>query len=75
MSSHAQKNCFHKLKNPKRQDEDSGGVNLTPCNPSKPQSSRTLFAPARRNRKQPSSSDRDQDQELTLEKTSMKLFV
>ncbi len=75
MSSHAKTSCFHKLKNSRGHDKDSGGVTLTPRNPSKPQFSKTLSAPARQSRKQPSSSDRDELQEPTLQRTTMKLSV
>ena len=50
-------------------------MNLIPRNPSKPQSSKTLFAPARQNRKPPLSSDHDELQEPTLQRTPMKLSV
>ncbi len=75
MSSHAQTSCSHKSKNLRGHDEDSGGVTLTSRNPSKPQSSKTLSAPARQSRKPPSSSDRDELQEPTLQKTPIKLSV
>ncbi len=75
MFSHAQTSRSHKSKNLRGHDEDSGGVNLTPRNPSKPQSLKTLSAPARQSRKPPSSSDRDELQEPTLKKTPMKLSV
>ena len=57
MSSHAQIKRSHKLQNPRENDEDSGGLTFTPCNPSKPESSKTLSAPARQSREPPSSSD------------------
>ena len=72
MSSHLQTSCSHKSKNPRGHDEDSGGVILTSRNPSKPQSSKTLSAPARQSLKPPSSSDRDGLQEPTLQKNPMK---
>ncbi len=75
MSSHAQTSRSHKSKNSRGYDEDSGGVTLIPCNPSKPQSSKTLSAPARQNREPPSSSDCNKLQELTLQRTPMNLSV
>ncbi len=36
MSSHARTSCSHKSKNPRENNEDSVGVNLTPRNSSKP---------------------------------------
>ena len=75
MSSHAPTNRFYKLKNPRRHDEDSGGVNLTLRNLSKPQSSKTLSASARQSRKPSPSSDHDRLQEPTLQQTPMKLSV
>ncbi len=75
MSSHAWSGHSYKSKKLRGHDEDSGGVNLTPHNPSKPQSSKTLSAPARQSRKPPSSIDCDKFQELTLQRTSMKLSV
>ncbi len=75
MSSHAQTSRSHKSKNPRGHDEDSGGMTLTPRNSSKPLSLKTLSAPARQSREPPSSSDRDELQEPTLQRTPMKLFV
>ncbi len=75
MSSQAQTSRFHKLKNPKGHDEDSGRVTLIPRNPSKPQSLKKLFAPAKQSREPLSSSDRDELQKPTLQKTPMKLSV
>ena len=75
MFSHAQTSRSHKSKNPRGHDEDSGGVTLTPRNPSKPLSLKTLSAPARQSREPPSSSDCDELQEPTLQKTPMKLFA
>ncbi len=75
MSSHAQTSRSHKSKNLKGHDEDSGGMTLTPRNPSKPLSLKTLSAPARQSREPPSSSDRDELQEPTLQRTPMKLSV
>ncbi len=71
MYSHAQTSRFHKLKNPRKHDKDSGGVTLTPHNPLKPQSSKTLSITARQSRKPPSSGDCDELEEPTLEKTLM----
>ena len=75
MFSHAQRSRSHKLKNPRRHDEDLGGVTLTPCNPSKLQSSKTLSVPARKNCEPSSSGDRDKLLEQTLQRTPMKLSV
>ncbi len=75
MASHAQTSRSYKSKNPKRHDEDSGGVSLTSHNPSKPQSLKTLYAPAGQSREPPLSSDRDKLQEPTLQRTPMKLSV
>ena len=75
MSSHAQSSRSHKSKNPRGHDEDPSGVTLAPCNPSKLQSSKALSATARQNRKPPSSSDHDELQELTLQKTAIKPFA
>ncbi len=75
MFSHTQTSRSHKSKNPRGHDKDSGGVNLTPRNPSKPLSLKTIFVPARQKREPPSSSDRDELQEPTLQKTPMKLSV
>ncbi len=75
MFSHAQTSRSHKSKNPKGPNEDSGGVNLTLCNPSKPQYLKTLFAPARQSREPTSSNDHDEIQEPTLKRTPMKLSV
>ncbi len=75
MFSHTQTSRSHKSKNPKGHDEDSGGVTLTPCNPSKPLSLKTLSAPARQSREPPSLSDRDELQEPTLQRIPMKLSV
>ncbi len=74
-SSYAQTSCPHKSKNHKRHNEDLSGETLTPRNPSKPQSSKTLFAPAGQSGEPPSSSDCDKFQEPTLQKTLMKLSV
>ncbi len=68
-------NYFHKSKNPKGHDEDSSGVNFTPRNPSKPQSLKTLSAPARQSREPLPSSDRGELQAPTLQRTLMKLSV
>ena len=75
MSSHARTNRFYKSKNPRGHDEDSGGVNLTLRYPSNPQSSNTISAPARQSREPSLSSDRDELQEPTLQRTPMKLSV
>ena len=75
MSSHARTNLYYKSKNPRGQDEDSGGVDLTICNPSRPQSSKRISAPVRQSRKPSLSSDRNELQEPTLQKTPMKLFI
>ncbi len=75
MFSHAQISRSHKSKNPIGHDEDSGGVTITPRNPSKPQSSKTVSALARQSRKPPSSSDCDKLHEPTLQRTPMKLSV
>ncbi len=75
MFSHPQTSCSHKLKNPRGHNEDSGGVTLTPRNPSKPLPLKTLSAPAKQSREPPSSSDRDKLQEPTLQRTPMKLSV
>ncbi len=75
MSSHAQTSRSHKSKNPWRHDEYSGGVNLTPQNSSKPQSSKTLFAPAKQTHKSRSTRDRDELQEPTLLRNSIKISV
>ncbi len=75
MSSHARTSSSHKSKNSKGHDEDSSGANLTPCNPSKPQSSKTLSAPAKQSHEAPSSGDRNELQEPALQRTSMKLSV
>ncbi len=61
--------------NPRGHDEDPGRVNLTPRNPSKTQSSKTISTPARQNRKPPPSSDRDEHQKTTLQKSPMKFSV
>ena len=73
MSSHARISCSHKSKNLRGNDEDSGGVNLTLNNPSKPQSLKTLSAPARQSRERLSSSNRNKLQELTIQRTPIKL--
>ena len=73
MFSLAQTSCSHKSKNPREHDEDSGGVTLTPRNPSKFQSSKTLSVPARQNREPSSLSDCDELQKPTLKRTPMKL--
>ena len=75
ISSHARANRFYKSKNPRGHDEDSGGVNLTLRYPSNPQSSNTISAPARQSREPSLSSDRDELQEPTLQRTPMKLSV
>ncbi len=75
MFSHTQISCSHKSKNHREHDEDSGGMTLTPRNPSKPLFLKTLSAPARQSREQPSSSNRDELQQPTLKKTPMKLYV
>ncbi len=75
MFSHAQISRSHKSKNLRGHYEDSGGVTLNPRNPSKSQSLNTLAAPARQSRKPLSSSDRDELQELTLQRTPMKPSV
>ncbi len=75
MSSHAQTNCSHKSKNPRRHDEESGGVTFTLRNPSNPQSLKTLSAPAKQIREPPSSTDCNELQEPTLKRTPMKLSV
>ncbi len=75
MSSHPQTSRSHKSKNLRGHDEDSVGVTLTPRNPSKPLSLKTISASARQSREPPLSSDRDELQEPTLQKTPMKLSV
>ncbi len=75
MSSHAQTSRSHKSNNPRGHDEDSGGVTLTPRNPSKPLFLKTLSVPARQSREPSSSSDRNELQEPTLQRTPMKLSV
>ena len=50
-------------------------MTVTPRNPSKIQSSKTLSAPAKQSRKPPPSSDRDELQMSTLEKSPLKLSV
>ena len=75
MSSHARTNRFHKSKNLRGNDEDLGGLNLTPCNPSKPQSLKTLSSQARQSCKSSLSSDRYEYQESTLHRFLMKLSV
>ncbi len=75
MVSHAPTSRSHKSKNPRGHDEDSGGVTLTPRNPSKPQSLNTLAAPARQSREPLSSGDRNKLQEPTLQRTPMKPSV
>ncbi len=67
--SHTRISCSHMLKNPRGHDEDSGGVNLTPRNLLKPQSSKAISAPAL------SSSDCKKFQEPIIHKTPMKLSV
>ncbi len=66
MFSHVQTSRSHESKNPRGHDEDSGGLTLTPCNPSKPMSLKTLSASAMQSRKPPSSSDRNELQEPSL---------
>ncbi len=75
MPSYAQTSRSHKSKNPKEHEEDSSGVTLTLRNPSKPKFSKTLSAPARLSREPSSSSDRNEIEKLTLQRTSMKLSV
>ncbi len=75
MSSHARSSYSHKSKNPRGHDGDSGGVNLTPCNLLKPQSSRTLSVLARQSRKPSLSSDCNELQKPTLQRTLMKFSV
>ncbi len=75
MFSHAQTSRSHKLRNPRGHDEDSGMLSLTPRNPSKPQCSETLSAPARRSSESPSLSDCNELQETTLKKSPMILSV
>ncbi len=50
-------------------------MTLTPRNPSKPQSSKTLSAPTRQSRKPLLSSDRNELQEPTLKRTPIKLSL
>ncbi len=50
-------------------------MTFTPCNSSKPLSLKTFSAPARQSREPTSSSDRDELQEPTLQRTTMKLSV
>ncbi len=73
--SQAQTSRSHKSKNLRGHDEDSGGMTLTPHNPSKPHPSKTLSAPARQNREPPSSSDCNEIQESTLQRNPIKLSV
>ena len=75
MILHAQTSCFHTSTNAIRHNEGSSGVTLTPRNPSKPQSLKTLSAPTRQNREPPSSSDGNKLQEPTLQRTPMKLCI
>ncbi len=75
MSSHSRTNRFYKSKNPRGYDKDSGGVNLTLRNPLKPQSLKTLSAPARQSREPSPLSARDKLQQPTLQRTPMKLSV
>ena len=75
MSSNTQTSRSHESKNPRGHDEDSGEVIFTPRNPSKPQSSKKLSASARPSCESPSSSDRDELQEPTLQTTPMKFSV
>ncbi len=75
MFSHTQTSCSHKSKHPRGQDWDSGGVTFTPRNLSKRQSLNTLAAQARQSRELLSSSDRNDLQEPTLQKTPMKPSV
>ncbi len=75
MFSHAQTSCSHKSKNPRKHDEDSSRVTFTSRNPSKLQFLKTLSAPARQSHKSPSSIDRDELQEPTLQRTLMKLSI
>ena len=75
MSSHAWTNRFYKSKNPRRHDEYSGGVNLTLYNPSNPHSLKTISASSRQSREPSLSSDRDELQEFSLQRTHMKLSV
>ena len=75
MSSHAQISRSPKSRNPRGHSETSCKVTLTPCNPSKLQSSKTLSDPAGQSCKPPSSSDCDELKKTTLQKTLMKLSV
>ncbi len=75
MFSHAQTSRSHKSKNLRGHDEDSGEVTLTPRHLSKPQSLKTLSAPARQSREPTSSSDRDELQEPTPQRTPIELSV
>ena len=75
MFSYTQTSRSHKSKNSKGHDDDSGGVNLTPLNPSTSQSAKTLSALARQSRESPSSRNPDELQEPTLQRTPMKLFI
>ncbi len=75
MFSHTQTSRSDKSKNPRGHDEDSGGVIVIPRNPSKPQFLNTLASPARQNREPLLSSDRDELQEPTLQRTPMKPSV
>ncbi len=65
-SSYAQTNRLYQSKNPRGQNEDSGRVNLTLRNLSKPQSSKIISASARQSRKPSPSSDCNALQEPTL---------
>ncbi len=67
MSFHALTSCSHKLMNLRGQDADPGRVNLTPCNPSKTQSSKALPAPASQSRKPPTLRNHDKLQKTTIQ--------
>ncbi len=75
MSSYAQTSRSHKSKNLRGHDEDSSGLTYIFRNPSKPQFSKILSAPARQSRNPLSWSDRHELQEPTLQRTPIKLFV
>ena len=75
MFLHVQTSRSHKSKNLKGHDEDLDRVTLTPCNASKPQSLKTLSAPAKQSCEPPLSSDQDELKEPTLQRTPMKLSV
>ena len=75
MFSYSWTSRSHMLKNFRGHNEDSGGVNLTPRNPWKSQFSKTLSALATQSRTPPPSSDCDELQEPTPQRTIMKLSV